>query len=115
VPALLPAVNVPRQEAAMSDTPDVLEALAERLHQWVHACPGDGTCGSMACHVGYYTFIEHAAALDLLAFFDERGEAVVKADGLSHGDELVRYGRQGGIVGGGQVYVKWAPKNGDTQ
>lgn len=74
----------------MSDTPDVLDALAERLHQWVHACPGDGTCGSMACHVGYYTFIEHAAACDLLAFFDERGEAVVKAPGLSHGDELVR-------------------------
>lgn len=74
----------------MSDTPDVLGALAERLHQWVHACPGDGTCGSMACHVGYYTFIEHAAANDLLAFFDERGEAVVKAPGLSHGDELVR-------------------------
>lgn len=101
----------------MSDTPDVLDALAERLHQWVHACPGDGTCGSMACHVGYYTFIEHAAALDLLAFFDERGETVVKADGLSHGDELepVEIDPITGEIGTQAAWVRRSvPENGDT-
>ena len=81
----------------MSDTPDVLDAIDMVLEPWID--------------------IENVERVrdGLLRVFTEQQLAVVKADGLSHGDELVRYGRQGGIVGGGQVYVKWAPKNGDTQ